>query len=68
MIRRSADKETVAKTVAYWKADADLAGIRDAEALAKLPDEERAAFAKLWADVDALIAEVAGEGPKSGPR
>jgi roadblock/LC7 domain-containing protein len=33
----------------------DLAGIRDAAALAKLPAEEQAACKKLWADVAALL-------------
>jgi hypothetical protein len=32
-----------------------LAGIRDDAELAKLPEPERVAFRKLWADVDALL-------------
>jgi hypothetical protein len=39
----------------YWQHDLDLAGIRDAAMLAKLPAEERAACEKLWADVAALL-------------
>jgi hypothetical protein len=38
----------------HWQKDADLAGLRDKEALAKLPAEERAAFEKFWADVAVL--------------
>ncbi len=47
-------------TLQSWKTDADLAGVRDADALAKLPDPERAAWRKLWADVDALLTQVGG--------
>ena len=38
-----------------WRPDSDLAGIRDATALAKLPPAERAACAQLWIDVAALL-------------
>ncbi len=51
------NKEAVAKTLKNWKANAELAGLRDAEAQAKLPEEERDAFRRLWADVDALLAK-----------
>jgi hypothetical protein len=37
-----------------WQNSSDLAGIRDAPALAKLPAEEQKAFAQLWTDVAAL--------------
>ena len=55
-----AAKEAVARTLAHWKADADLAGIRDARELAKLPSGERAALGQLWSDVDRLLTEVKG--------
>jgi hypothetical protein len=45
-----------------WKQDNDLAGIRDATALAKLPVDEQKAFTQLWADVAALLK--AEEKPK----
>jgi len=32
--------------------------VRDADALAKLPEAERETWRKLWADVDALLAKV----------
>jgi hypothetical protein len=38
----------------HWQQDPDLAGIRDKDALAKLPEGERADWLKLWADVEAL--------------
>ena len=43
------------QTLRHWQKDTDLAGIRDAAALAKLPADERKAFAQLWADVAALL-------------
>jgi tetratricopeptide (TPR) repeat protein len=39
----------------HWQKDADLAGLRDKDALAKSPAEEREACEKLWVDVDALL-------------
>jgi serine/threonine-protein kinase len=54
------DHERVHATLAHWKADSDLAGLRDPDALAKLPEVERAECLKLWADVDALLKR-AGE-------
>ena len=48
----------MASTLKHWKEDTDLAGIRDAAALAKLPQEERAACKQLWGDVDGLLSKV----------
>jgi tetratricopeptide (TPR) repeat protein len=45
----------------HWQTDRDLAGLRDAAALAKVPAEERAACAKLWADVAALLKTAEGK-------
>jgi hypothetical protein len=41
--------------MAYWQGDNDLAGIRGAEAMAKLPEAERQAWQKLWDDVTATF-------------
>jgi len=41
-----------------WQDDGGLAGVREADALAKLPEAEREAWRKLWADVDALVKEL----------
>ena len=46
---------TIVQTMSRWQKDTDLAGIRDAEALAELPAEEQKAFDQLWADVAALL-------------
>jgi len=50
-----AEQTQAVKALAHWREDDDLAGVRDADALAKLPDAERAAWRQLWADVDALL-------------
>jgi serine/threonine-protein kinase len=39
----------------HWQTDGDLAGLRDAERLARLPPDEQKACRKLWAEVDALL-------------
>jgi hypothetical protein len=50
-----AERKAAQETLRHWQQDSDLAGIRDTAALVKLPAEERAACAKLWADVAALL-------------
>ncbi len=55
-------KANIAPTLKHWKTDSDLAGIRDPEALAKLPDPERKLWQALWVDVEALLKRA--EGPK----
>ncbi len=52
---KPADGSTVQQTLQHWQQDSDLAGIRDAAALAKLPAEERTAFTALWADVAEML-------------
>ncbi|MFO0953619.1 MAG: hypothetical protein U0835_21190 [Isosphaeraceae bacterium] len=58
-------KSFVAQTLDHWKRDTDLAGVRDPQALEKLPEAERAAWRGLWGEVDALRARL-GNG-KAGP-
>jgi hypothetical protein len=41
----------------HWKADADLAGLRDAGRLVKLPPEEQEACRGLWGEVEALLRQ-----------
>ena len=48
-------RPAIVKTLRHWHQDNDLAGIRDAAALAKLPADEQKAFNQLWADVAALL-------------
>jgi tetratricopeptide (TPR) repeat protein len=58
-----AERTAMQDVLRHWQQDRDLAGIRDAAALDKLPPEERAACEKLWADVAALLKK-AGEEAK----
>jgi hypothetical protein len=45
----------VRQSLEHWQADHDLAGIRDADALAKLPQSDRAAWSALWEEVRGLL-------------
>jgi len=58
MTAEPGNKPLVAKTLQHWKADADLAGVLDADALAKLPEPERVAWRALWDEVDSLLSKV----------
>jgi hypothetical protein len=53
------DRAQVQRYMNHWLQDRDLADLRDAESLAKLAPEERAACEKLWADVAALLKRAA---------
>jgi len=57
-------RQAIPETLQHWKADTDLAGLRDAAALAKLPENEQKACRELWAGVDALLAK---SGQKTPP-
>jgi hypothetical protein len=48
----------VRRVLLYRRHDPSLSGLRDAAALVKLPEEEREACHKLWAEVDALLARL----------
>lgn len=58
-----AAKADAAQSLRHWKADADLAAVRDPDALAHLPEPERAPRRALWAEVDAVLP---GRQPASG--
>jgi hypothetical protein len=51
--------EAVRRSLSHWREDADLSGVRDADALEMLPAAERAEWRNLWADVDALLQKAA---------
>jgi serine/threonine-protein kinase len=52
-------RQTVRETLQNWQRDADLAGVRDPQALMKLPAAEQEVCRKLWADVAALLQKAA---------
>jgi hypothetical protein len=45
------DRPAIVAKVSDWARDDDFAGVRGTAALAKLPDGERKAFARFWAEV-----------------
>jgi tetratricopeptide (TPR) repeat protein len=49
------DRARARQALRHWRTDGDLAGLRDAGGLARLPPAEREACRKLWAEVDALL-------------
>jgi tetratricopeptide (TPR) repeat protein len=56
-------REVVQQQLKHWQTDADLAGIRDKDAVAKLPAEEQEACRKLWAEVETLLQKAQGKTP-----
>jgi serine/threonine-protein kinase len=52
---KAADRTPMPGTLKHWQQDPDLAGVRDQEALAKLPHAEREAWCQLWSDVADLL-------------
>ena len=67
----------VRKVLRFWQTDRDLAAVRDAADLQKLPDAERADWRRLWAEHAELLASfeksiaapppgVTPAGPESG--
>jgi serine/threonine protein kinase/Flp pilus assembly protein TadD len=49
------DRQTAQQSLLHWQRDPDLAGVRDREALAKLPEAERKEWTKFWFEVAALL-------------
>ncbi len=58
------DRRSVVRVLEYWKVDPALAGVRDAEGLAKLSEEETQARRALWAEVDAVIRKAQSDDPR----
>ena len=52
---KASDRELMQTRLKHWQNDTDLHGLRDKDALAKLPEDEREACQKLWADVTELL-------------
>jgi hypothetical protein len=58
----------ITRTLKHWQQDSDLAGLRDAGHLAKLPGAEQTAWQALWADVAVLIERAAKDRPDVAPQ
>jgi tetratricopeptide (TPR) repeat protein/thiol-disulfide isomerase/thioredoxin/tRNA A-37 threonylcarbamoyl transferase component Bud32 len=59
------DREVVAQVLQQWKVCPNLAGIRDAGALARLPEPERKEWRSLWANFDTLLERAQGHPAKA---
>ena len=55
----------VLKQMRHWQQDADLDGVRDPEALARLPEAERGDWQRLWREVEELRRRA--ESPPKAP-
>jgi tetratricopeptide (TPR) repeat protein len=53
------DRDEARVRLLHWQQDPDLVGVRDAAGLAKLPVTERAAWQKLWQEVEGVLAKFA---------
>ena len=51
------------RAVSLWKGAPELVGVREADALAKLPEAERKVWQAFWAEVDALLKRAKGKNP-----
>jgi len=56
-------KSAVAPTLQHWQQDIDLAGVRDPQALEKLPEAERKRWRDLWAEVGTLLNKARRKHP-----
>src|SRR5262249_1509747 len=56
-------RPAIVGALSHWQKDSDLAGIRDAAALTKLPADEQKAFRQMWAGVAELLKK-AHEKPR----
>jgi hypothetical protein len=55
---KAGDRQLVQQTLQHWQEDADLAGIREKEAVAQLPADKQEACQNLWADVAESLQKV----------
>jgi tetratricopeptide (TPR) repeat protein len=58
----------VREKLTHWKADPDLASVRDRAWLAAMPPADRKAWEALWADVDALLNATSPEAAPPQPK
>ena len=50
--------KAIRQRLTHWQHDPDLASLRNKDAVDKLPEAERDACRKLWADVAALLQRI----------
>jgi tetratricopeptide (TPR) repeat protein/tRNA A-37 threonylcarbamoyl transferase component Bud32 len=56
-------RDEVRQGLPRWKSEASFSGLRDAAALAQLPEGECQAWQKLWAEVDAVLVQAHRPAP-----
>ena len=56
-IRTAKDPKVVRGVVRRWTKESDLAGVRNADRIESLEDDERAAYVSFWAEVGRTIGE-----------
>jgi hypothetical protein len=61
------DRGVVVQALQHWKECSDVADIRNADALAKLPEPERKEWQAIWAEVDALLKRAAAAKVEKNP-
>jgi tetratricopeptide (TPR) repeat protein len=61
---RPQDRVAVQQALRTWQRSADLAGVRDPAALARLPTAEREAWQQLWQEVADVLARAGAARPK----
>lgn len=54
------DREKAVSVIRWWTRDVDLAAVRGADALAKLPEAERKEWQAFWAEYEALMRKADG--------
>jgi tetratricopeptide (TPR) repeat protein len=54
----AAGKQLVRERMQHWQRDADLASVRDPQALGQLPEDERRQWHQLWEEVATLLKKV----------
>jgi hypothetical protein len=52
----------------YWRADSELAGIRDSEGLARLPEAEQQTWRQFWGEVQQLLDQAKATPPTAPPQ
>ena len=61
-------RPVVRHALQHWRADPDLAGVRDPDALERLSETERDAWRSLWAEVDRLLSPAPTTAPGPAAR
>ena len=67
LLKKNPDKvrPVIIQTMQHWQADTDFAGVRGTQALSKLPEAERPAWQKLWANVTDTLARAQAKSATS---